>query len=403
MSAEAKARPFTAHAAREAFSQLPWSALRLSASVAFLSVASMLAFSPLLPLVREDFAISNTWAAALTSGTILTHTLLQMPAGQIVDTLGPRRSVLLAMTILGLSTVAGGLAPDLGLLLASRLAVGVGTAIAFVAGLTVTNRLVPAEQRIMAQSVYGLGASLGTMVILLLSQRVAEIGGWRGVLVAGGLAISLAGWFVGSQLGERHMRVKAAILPWSEILREGPVYLLGLAHVITYGVFTAVTTWVVTFLYERHGLGLEWAGPLAALLTVAAIVGRLTGGVYSTGRERGLIIFSCALTAAAVLALPLLPNVAAALLALMAFGWGVSAPFGAIFAYLSLLWGRAATGRELSAVNFVANLGALAFPLLVGYLLDASGSYIVAFGALGIITLLGTLVVVWRLPKVQSG
>jgi nitrate/nitrite transporter NarK len=402
LSTKTETRPFSTAAIREAFVVLPWASLRLSAAVAYLSVAAMLSFGPLLPLVREDFATSNTWAAALTSGTILTHTLLQMPAGQVVDSLGPRRSVMLSVTILGIGTVAGGLATDLVLLLASRLVVGVGTAIGFVAGLTVTNRLVPAEQRIMAQSIYGLGASLGVMTVLLFSQRLAEVGGWRGVLLAGGAAILVAGWFVATQLSERHMRVKATVLPWGEIVRERPLYLLGLAHVITYGIFTAVATWVVTFLYESFGLGLEWAGPLSALLAVAAILGRLTGGLFSTGRERELVIFSCALTAVSVLLMPLLPNVATALAALVVFGWAVSVPFGAIFAYISLLWGRAATGRELSAVNFVANLGALAFPLLVGYALDLSRSYALAFGLLAALGLLGTAAIGVWLPRLKN-
>lgn len=352
--------------------------------------------------MREDYVISNTWAAALTSGTLLTHTLMQMPAGQVVDSLGARRAVILGISIIGLATLAAGIAPDLAPLLASRLAVGVGTSISFVAGLTVTNRLVPAERRILAQSVYGMGASFGTMFILLFSERLALFGGWRGALLIEGTALLLAGCLVSTRLGGRPFQVKAPNLGWGSILRQPLLYLLGLAHIITYGVFIAVTAWIVTFLYRQHGVGLEWSGPLSATLSVAAVLGRIAGGLFSTGYERGIILFTCVLTGIAVALLAVLPSVAGALAALFVFGWAVSVPFGAIFAYISLLWRRTATGRELSTVNFIANLGALSFPLLAGYLLDVTGSFAVAFGALGAITLGGSAVLALWLPRVSG-
>ncbi|MHB1006721.1 MAG: MFS transporter [Chloroflexota bacterium] len=402
MESEREVSRFSLSAAANALSSLPWAALRLTMSIAFLSVAAMLNFAPLLPEVQGEFDISNTWAATLTSATVLTHTLLQMPAGQIVDSLGGRKSALLGMTLIGLAVTAGGFAPNLAPLLLSRLVLGAGTAIAFVAGLTITNRLVTKGQRVLAQSMYGVGASAGTMFVLLFSERLSRLGGWRAALIAEGIGLLIVGWAVASRLDGRSYIVQSVNLSWGVVLREGPLYLLGLAHVITYGVFTAVTTWVVTFLHESHGIGLEWAGPLAAIFTVAAVAGRLTGGLFSAGRERTFIVLTCAVTAVSVILLPLLSGVVPALLALVAFGWAVSVPFGSLFSYVSLLWHRPAAGRELALINFLANIGALIFPLVVGLALDQSESWVIAFGALGVFVVLGTLVVARWLPNVAE-
>jgi fucose permease len=83
---------------------------------------------------------------------------------------------------------------------------------------------------------------------------------------------------------------------------------------------------------------------------------------------------------------------------LLAFGWFVSVPFGAIFSYAVLLSGRLTSGRELSLINFIANLGALAFPPVVGYALDVTGSFAVGFGSLAAVSLAGTIALAAWLP-----
>lgn len=384
-----------------AFATLPWGQLRLISSIAFLSVAAMMNIAPLLPLVKSDLNLTDTWSALLTSATILTHTLLQLPGGQVTDSLGARRTVQLGVTIMGLAVIATALAPNVPLLLLSRMLIGVGTSLSFVAGLTFTNQVVPADRRVLGQSVFGATASLGILTVLLFSEQVAAVGGWRGTFMVEGIAILIFGWYVALNLrgdGARRNNVSA---PWAETVRRGTLYLLGVAHVITYGIFIGVTTWVVTFLFRNHGVGLEWAGPLSALFTISAIVGRLIGGAYSMGRERSVIIWSCLVSAITVGLIPIVPGLWAALLMTILFGWFVSVPFGAIFSYASLTSHRPASGRELSLINFIANIGALVFPPVVGSALDLTGSFTVGFGILALAGLAGSAALVAFLPQAR--
>lgn len=384
------------------YAALPWGQLSLTAIVACVVTGAMLSFGPLVPEVRADLGLSNTWAGLITSATVFAHTLLQLPSGHITDSLGAKRTIAVGITVVGIGVLASGLAPSLPVLFLARLLVGVGTATGFVAGLTYTAALVPAEQRVMAQSVYGAAGSAGVLLVLLVSERLSALDGWRVALVAEGLAFLLVGWLVVARLRDNRSHSVQPALSWGETLREAPLWLLGLAHLVTYGAFVGVTSWVVTFLWERHGVGLEWAGPLSALLACGAIVGRLVGGPFSIGRQRAVIIWSCFIAAASLACAPLAPTLPLALLALVVFGWFLSVPFGAVFTYASLVSGRSASGRELSLINGTANLGALAFPPLVGLALDYTGSYALGFGVLAAIGLAVSLSLALWLPRADA-
>ncbi|HZK67514.1 MAG TPA: MFS transporter, partial [Chloroflexota bacterium] len=189
---------------------------------------------------------------------------------------------------------------------------------------------------------------------------------------------------------------------WGETFANTNLWLLGLAHVLTYGVYVALTTWSTTFLWQRHGVGLEWAGPLAALMAVSAVLGRILGGTLSVGRERTVMLVSCAGAALFTVLFPLMPDLASSLVALLGLGWFASMPFGAVFSYIGKVSSSRVAGRGLAVINFVGNIGAFAFPPLVGYALDLSGSFILGFGVVALVGLVGTLVLMVSLPRPEA-
>lgn len=378
---------------------LPWGQLLLVFTAPLAVMIALLNFAPLLPIVKEEFGLTNTMAGLLASATLLSHTLLQLPGGQITDRIGAKRATGLGLILAGVSVVASGLAPDFSLLLFSRFCSGAGTALTFIAGLACVNALVPLKRRVVAQGLYGAAANAGVVLVLLLSERIAVWGGWRGTFVAEGVVILCIACWLLSGVRLEAVPNQAVYPSWAELLRQSHLYLLGLAHIITYGSFMALSTWIATFLWQRHGVGLEWAGPLAALLPASSMLARSLGGALSVGRERWSILLSCSAAALCAAAIPILPGTLPTLLAVMLLGWFIAMPFGAIFSYVSLISEKEVPARSLSLINFVANLGALTFPPLIGYVLDVAGSYSMGFGVLAGIGLIGSAVLAIWLPR----
>ena len=381
---------------------IPWGRLALILSAPLAVMVAMINFAPLLPMLREELALSNAWAGALASATILSHTALQLPAGYLADRIGVKRSVELGAVVVALSTMASGLAPGIEALLVSRFVLGLGTATVFVSALTCVNLAVPPERRVVAQGFFGASANVGVLMVLLFSERVARWGGWRGVFLAEGIVILGIAWLFATRLRLDESRSRTAPASWRATLLDRPLYLLGLAHTLSYGVFTALSTWAAALLFEGYGIGLEWAGPLAALLPAASVTARSLGGALSVGRERQVIVVSTFATAAGVGLLAIGPGPHLVLLVLVVLGCSTSLPFGSIFSYVSYVSPQGASGRGFSLVNFVGNVGALLFPPMIGYALDATGSFGPGFGLVAASALLGGAMVALWLPRVPS-
>jgi MFS family permease len=120
--------------------------------------------------------------AWLVSALYLATAVGQPVAGRLVDLFGPRRVYLAGTALVGVAGVLGVLAPDLGVLVAARVLLGIGTC----AGYPAAMYLVRSEARrtgqdspagvlttlaVAAQTISVVGPTLGGLLI--------EVGGWR--------------------------------------------------------------------------------------------------------------------------------------------------------------------------------------------------------------------------------
>jgi MFS family permease len=119
--------------------------------------------------------------AWLVSALYLATALGQPVVGRLIDIFGPRRLFLVSTSLVGVAGVAGTLAPNLGVLIASRVLLGFGTC----AGYPAAMALLRSEARRTGHDSPG-----GVLTALAVtSQTIAVIGP-----LLGGLLIGLGGW-----------------------------------------------------------------------------------------------------------------------------------------------------------------------------------------------------------------
>jgi MFS family permease len=133
--------------------------LILASTMVFFDVAFYAAIAPLLPDYAADFGLSKAevgiLAAAYAAGTLLAS----LPAGLVATRVGPRRTVISGLLLLGVSSLVFGFGGEIALLDAARFAQGISGALIWSGALTWLITTAPSERR---GSV--IGTALGTAV-----------------------------------------------------------------------------------------------------------------------------------------------------------------------------------------------------------------------------------------------
>ncbi len=136
-----------------------------------------------LPHIQSGLHFSATSLSWVMNGYTLTFGGLLLLGGRAGDILGRRRMFLAGIAVFTLASLAGGLAPNAGVLLAARAVQGVGGALASPAVLAlVVSGFAEGRERIRALAVYSAVVTAGGSLGLVLGGLITQWASWRWVL-----------------------------------------------------------------------------------------------------------------------------------------------------------------------------------------------------------------------------
>lgn len=273
--------------------------LALLSLAAFASMTTMRVCDPLLPALAREFDVTTGVAAQVISAFAIAYGLLQLVYGPVADRYGKFRVVSVAVLGCAASNLAAGLAPTLGWLVAFRAATG-GTAAA----------IIPLTMAWIGDSVdYGRRQEVlarllsATVVGMIIGQWAggifADTLGWRSVFVALALLFAVSG--VMMQVEMRRTRGDSAPVARPAQLQRGFVARLRevvaepwarevlAISVVEGAVAYSAFAFVPSYLHQRFGLSMAWAGGVLALYGVGGFCySRIAPHMLSRWGESGL-------------------------------------------------------------------------------------------------------------------
>ncbi len=147
--------------------------------------------------IAQDLAAAFQTSAAslgvLAATYFYVYTVMQVPTGILVDTLGPRRILTLGGAVAGAGSLLFGTAESLDAALAGRTLIGLGVSVTFIAMLKII--AVWFEEHRFA-TVVGLSMLVGNLGSVLAGaplSAMAQAAGWRGVFVGVGIVSLVLG------------------------------------------------------------------------------------------------------------------------------------------------------------------------------------------------------------------
>ena len=157
--------------------------LALLCAVAFLDFVDASIVNIALPDIRADLHFSVQSLQWVLSGYLLTYGGFMLLGGRAGDLLGRRRVLVAGTALFAISSLVGGLAGDAGVLVAARMAQGLGAALMLPAALSLlTTMFHEGRDRNTALGAWGAVAGLASAAGVFLGGVLTEGPGWRWVL-----------------------------------------------------------------------------------------------------------------------------------------------------------------------------------------------------------------------------
>ncbi len=391
----------------------PASPLRMIGAVCaahFVSHYYIIILAPLLPFVRADYGVSYTEIGLALTAFNVVSTLLQTPAGFLIDRLGARMLLAAGLATGGVAYVLAGLVPSFWFMVAMFALSGVGNTVYHPANYSLLSQHVRGSRIGQAFSVHTFAGMLGSAVApptLLLMQSVW---GWRGAFIGAGII----GFVVAAAVLMVREPVAGAAPPapakrtaaddgepagWALLL--SPPILLNLVFFILLAFMNSgINNYSVAALGLLYGTPVAVANTALTASLLLTAIGVLAGGLVVTrtalhAAVAALGIAGMVVTAGLIAAIDFGTLALIAVMAAFGFCSGVIAPSRDMIV-------RAATpegsfGKVFGFVTTGFNLGGIVAPIIFGALLDAGQPRLV-FVAVAAVALIAILTVI-TLPK----
>lgn len=178
LQAQLDAKPMTS---------LQWRVVALCWLVNILDGFDLLAISFAAPAIAKTWALDPQTLGIVFSSGLLGMTVGSLLLGPAADRIGRRRMILLATTILGLSTLATAGATSVGQLLLLRGMTGIAIGALLPSLNTLVAEYTPDRRRNLAISFMHLGYPLGGIAGGLLASYIIPSAGWQALFLSGGI------------------------------------------------------------------------------------------------------------------------------------------------------------------------------------------------------------------------
>lgn len=349
------------------------------------------AWSCAIPIAAPELKLSMAQAGALMSAFYFGSVPVSFLSGVFIDRFGPKLILTASMIVTGGFAFLFQAAGDYGMLFATRVLIGIGAGAVFASGTKYVLAWFPNSTRTTAMGIFITGPSVGILIATGLLPSVIQAQGWQTAFIHTGIGTLAIGVIVFLFGKEKAIAENSAFKAAPETKKETAAetlsekwkqfssgvlkrsFVIGcIVYFLSMGGSVGFTTWIIGFLMETHGFSLAVAGGTLAASSLAALLGPAIAGILSDiFKTRKAICLAGAIgTSATIIILAMANNAFIIWVFMLLKGFiprFLNTPLSAWQA------GSVARDRAGTAMGFfqgIGQIGALVYPVALGWLLD---------------------------------
>jgi sugar phosphate permease len=374
--------------------------------------------------LKAEFGLTSGEMGIVLSSFLWSYTLMQLPVGLLLDKIGVKWIVRVATWIWALACVLTAVASGTGLLILSRILLGLAEAPVFPAAMKATGYWFPRNERGMSTAVFDSGQRLSNVIGTPLVALVVVTFGWRGAFWATAVlsvVFALIFWIGYRNPRQAHKMGRLGRAEYDHIreggaqdedivqpnpfanlgyvLRQRKVWGLSLGLACAGYTTWMLLTWLPGYLQSALHMSVLSSGLYTAIPWLVAVVaefgisGWLVDHLIKSGKNttvvRKSVLVVGMIVAIGVIGAAFTSKAGFALFWITVGTVGITLAFCVSNSLPALIAPEGSCGAVASTMNFVNTLFGVAAPIVTGYLVQTTGGFSAAFIVAAVILAVG--------------
>ncbi|HBI73251.1 MAG TPA: MFS transporter [Lachnospiraceae bacterium] len=340
-----------------------------------------------LPVLKEDFAVTQIQIGALSSYTLLGMGIGGLMAGMLADRIGRVKVTIASLVMFSVFTACLAFTHSYWQFAVVRFFSGFGIAALYAIGTLLVAEYVPTDKRSTILGTLQAGWSIGYVCAALLSAAILPSYGWRPLFIITIIPALISflilrkikepASFTASKKKQKNKENEYAKIFRNKSVRT--VFLLwAVANIALQFGYYGANTWVPSYLRTDLGMDLKNMSLYVAGTYTAMIAGKILAGMLADrfGRKSIWMIGGVA-TAIAMPCIMSYANTSNVIYLMIMFGFLYAIPYALLSTYMSESFPVDVRGTAVATMSSIGKIGSISAPIFVGFM---ATQYSIGFG-----------------------
>lgn len=351
--------------------------------------------------IAQDLGINAGQKGLILSAFFLGYTLFQIPFGFLGNRLGSRKIMTFAILLIGVLMICLGFGFSLIYLLMIRFAAGSFAHAGYPSAVSafVTKEVEPAKRGSVQSSMIASSGFAGIVGPLLVAPLLTLVG-WKTTYFVYGVIVLVIGFLmirgIPKTAGEPIASANQSNISFFEVIKDRNVWIMVLAAFFINAAVYGMTGWIASYLVDEFNLTMNRMAMMSALIGFVMMISAMFAGSmigrHFKDREKQVILVASALGGLVAFLLSKSHSLVLSMLFLALAVAAASIGFATLMSLPVKLFAEREVSTKYSIINAVGVSGGFFAPMIIGWLVNTSGSYGGAFSFIALVFVLAGIV-----------
>lgn len=325
------------------------------------------------------------------------YTLFQIPFGFLGNRLGSRKIMTFAILLIGVLMICLGFGFSLIYLLLVRFMAGSFAHAGYPSAVSafVTKEVEPEKRGSVQSSMIASSGFAGIVGPLLVAPLLTLVGWKMTYFIYGGIVL-LIGFLmirgIPKTTGKPIVSANQANISFFEVIKDRNVWIMVLAAFFINAAVYGMTGWIASYLVDEFSLTMNKMATMSALIGFVMMLSAMFAGSmisrYFKDREKQVIFVASALGGIVAFLLSKSHSLLLSMLFLAVAVAAASVGFATLMSLPVKLFAEREVSTKYSIINAIGVSGGFFAPMIIGWLVNTSGSYGGAFTFIALVFVL---------------